>query len=399
MTVQTTTPTFDPDLLVELSERGTLTPDGASRLIRATGTDLANLMAAASKLRDRHKGRIVTYSRKVFIPLTNLCREACGYCTFARPPGDPKAKTLSPEEVLAIAQAGKALGCKEALFSLGERPEERHALARQHLLRFGYASTVEYLAAMCRLVYEETGLFPHANLGVLSRAELETLRPYNASMGLMLESTSERLLEVGQAHYGCPGKVPSLRIETMETAGALGIAFTTGILIGIGETLDERVESLFALRDLQARSGNIQEVIVQNFRVKPDIRMRGRGEPSSLDMVRTIAVARLILGGQQNIQAPPNLAPDAYQFYLLAGINDWGGISPVTRDHINPERAWPMVDELRQASAEAGFELRERTCLYPEYLSQPRFRRERLADDLGALVDAQGLVKLEATWH
>ena len=390
---------LDAQVLVQHAEDRTLTPADAARLIRAEGTDLVHLMSAASALRDRHKGRVVTYSRKVFIPLTNLCRDACGYCTFARPPGDPKAKTLSPDEVLAIARAGRDLGCKEALFSLGERPEERHALARSHLAQFGYSTTVEYLAAMCKLVFEETGLLPHANLGVLDREELELLRPYNASMGLMLESTSERLLEPGGAHYGCPGKVPILRIETMERAGDLGIAFTTGILIGIGETLDDRVESLFALRDLQERSGNIQEVIIQNFRVKSDIRMRNRGEPSVLDMVRTIAVARLILGGAQNLQAPPNLAPDAYPFYLLAGINDWGGISPVTRDHINPERAWPLVEELRQASAEAGFELRERTCLYPEYLSQPKYRRERLVAHLDALVDDRGLVKKEATWQ
>lgn len=392
-------PSLDPDLLIEQAEAGILTPADSYPLIHATGTDLARLMVAAATLRDRHKGRVVTYSRKVFIPLTNLCRDACGYCTFARPPGDPTARTLSPDEVLALARAGRDLGCKEALFSLGERPEERHALAREHLARFGYQTTVEYLAAMCRLVFEETGLLPHANLGVLTQAELETLRPFNASMGLMLESTSERLLEPGQAHYGCPGKAPALRLETMEMAGALGIAFTTGILIGIGETLEERVDSLFALRDLQARAGNVQEVIVQNFRVKPDIRMRGRGEPSVLDMIRTIAVARLILGGAQNLQAPPNLTPDAYQLYLLAGINDWGGISPVTKDHINPERAWPMVAELRQASAEAGFELRERTCLYPEYLRRPAFRRERLGERLDTLVDDDGLVKKEATWY
>jgi FO synthase len=390
---------LDPADLADRAEARALTSDDLARLIRATGTELVALMAAASILRDRYHGRTVTYSRKVFIPLTNLCRDACGYCTFARPPGDPKARTLTPDDVVTIARAGRDLGCKEALFSLGERPEERHALAREHLKRLGYPTTVDYLASMCKLVFEETGLLPHANLGVLTREELETLRPYNASMGLMLESTSERLLEVGQAHYGCPGKVPELRLETMETAGSLGIAFTTGILIGIGETLDERVDSLVAIRDLHDRSGNVQEVIVQNFRVKMDIRMRQHGEPSVLDMARTIAVARLILGGAQSIQAPPNLSPDAYQFYLLAGINDWGGISPVTADHINPERAWPMVDELRDLSAEAGFELRERTALYPSYLRRSEFRREALASTIDGLVDADGLVKREATWH
>jgi FO synthase len=399
MTQTIASPPLDARELVERAESRAITPELAARLIRATGTELVSLMAAASALRDRHKGTTVTYSRKVFIPLTNLCRDACGYCTFAKAPNDPTAKTLTPDEVLEIAEAGRKLGCKEALFSLGERPEERHALARQHLYRLGYASTVEYLAAMCRLVFEETGLLPHANLGILTREELLALRPYNASMGLMLESASERLLEVGQAHYGCPGKVPSLRIETIETAASLGIAFTTGMLIGIGETLDERVDTLFALRDLQDRAGNVQEVIIQNFRVKPDIRMRHHGEPTVLEMVRAIAVARLVLGGEQNIQAPPNLTPDAYQVFLLAGINDWGGISPVTKDHINPERAWPLVDELRAVTAEAGYELRERTCLYPEYLARPELRREALTSKLDELVDEDGLVKREATWH
>jgi 7,8-didemethyl-8-hydroxy-5-deazariboflavin synthase CofG subunit len=371
--------------------------DEAYRLIRAECSELVALMLAASELRDRHKGRLVTYSRKVFIPLTNLCRDKCGYCTFARPPGDPKAKTMTPDEMLAVARAGQEQGCKEALFSLGEKPEEVHALAREHLRQLGYPSTIDYLAAMCKLVFEETGLIPHANCGVLTRDELLQLREFNGSMGLMLENVSERLLLPGQAHYGCPGKLPALRLETMATAAELGIAFTTGLLIGVGETPEERVDSLFALRDLQERCGNLQEVIIQNFRVKPDIRMRAWGEPSALEMLRTIAVARLVLGGDQNIQAPPNLTPDAYQMYLLAGINDWGGISPVTLDHINPERAWPMVAELRATTAEAGFELRERLCLYPEYLQQPEFVRDALRARIEALVDERGIVREEET--
>ncbi len=369
----------------------------ACRLIRAEGSDLVALLWAASSLRDRHKGRLVTYSRKVFIPLTNLCRDRCGYCTFAKAPSDPAAHTMTPDEVLAVARAGQAQGCKEALFSLGEKPEERHALARQRLQQLGYSSTIAYLAAMCDLVYEETGLLPHVNCGVLTRDELLQLREANASMGLMLESTSERLLLPGQAHFGCPGKVPAARLETLAMAGELGIACTTGILIGIGETPEERVDALFALRDLQRQAGNVQEVIIQNFRIKSDIRMRSWGEPSALEMLRTIAVARLILGGEQNIQAPPNLTPDAYQMYLLAGINDWGGVSPVTKDHINPERAWPLIRELRAATAEAGFELRERLCLYPEYVAQPGFVRERLRGRIEALVDERGLVREDET--
>ena len=330
------------------------------RLIHARATEIPALLLAASTVRDRGKGRVVTYSRKVFIPLTNLCRDKCGYCTFAKAPNHPDAHTMTPDEVLAVARAGQAQGCQEALFSLGEKPEELHARARDDLRRLGYSSTTSYLAAMCALVYRETGLLPHANCGVLTRDELLELREVNASMGLMLENVSERLLERGQAHYGCPGKAPALRLATMETAGELGIAFTSGILIGIGETPEERVDSLFALRDLHARTGGIQEVIIQNFRVKSDIRMRHALEPTTLDMLRTIAVARLVLGGAQNLQAPPNLAPEVYQMYLFAGINDWGGISPVTKDHINPERAWPLVRELAATTEEAGFRLRER---------------------------------------
>jgi 7,8-didemethyl-8-hydroxy-5-deazariboflavin synthase CofG subunit len=390
-------PAESPERLARLAEAGSVTPEHAYRLIQAQGTALVTLLMAASLVRDRHTGHLVTYSRKVFIPLTNLCRDKCGYCTFAKAPGHADARTLTPDDVLAIARAGRDQGCKEALFSLGEKPEDLHALAREHLRHLGYPTMTAYLAAMCELVFEETGLLPHAHCGVLSREELLQLREVNASVGLMLESASPRLMEPGQAHFGCVGKEPSLRLETIATAGELGMACTSGILIGIGETTEERVDALFALRELQQRSANLQEVIVQNFRVKPDIRMRAWGEPSALDMLRTIAVARLVLGGDQNIQAPPNLTPDAYQMYLLAGINDWGGISPVTKDHINPERAWPLLQELRQVTADAGFDLRERLCLYPEYVRQSTFVRERLRPRIEALVDASGLVREEET--
>jgi FO synthase len=391
-----TMPRGDP--LDRITAGGCIDRQDAYRLIRAECSELVELMLTASRLRDRAKGRLVTYSRKVFIPLTNLCRDKCGYCTFAKPPSHPEAHTMSPDEVLAVARAGREQGCKEALFSLGEKPEDVHPLAREHLAQHGYSSTVEYLAAMCELVFRETGLLPHANCGVLTRDELLQLREVNASMGLMLENVSERLMLPGQAHYGCVGKSPALRLETIATAGELGIAFTTGILIGIGEAPEERVDSLFALRDLQERSGNVQEVIVQNFRVKPDIRMRSWGEPSVMEMLRTIAVARLVLGGEQNIQAPPNLTPEAYQMYLFAGLNDWGGVSPVTLDHINPERAWPLIEELRATTAEAGFELRERLCLYPEYVQRPEFVREGLRERIESLVDERGIVRDEETW-
>ncbi len=337
--------------------------------IHAQGRELLALMQRASRIRDEAWGRVVTYSRKVFIPLTNLCRDKCAYCTFARASHDPLAKTLAPEEVLAIARAGERAGCKEALFSLGERPELVHALARQHLARFGYERTIDYLAAMMRLVFEETELLPHPNPGALHASEWQALRPWAGSMGMMLESTSARLLEKGQAHFGCPDKTPERRLAALEAAGRLRIPFTTGILIGIGETREERVESLFAIAEMHQRYGHIQEVIIQNFRRKPDIRFRDHDEPSALEMARTLAVARLILPPEISLQAPPNLTPDAYPLYLLAGINDWGGISPVTRDHINPEAPWPAIVELAAASADAGFELRERLSVYPRYIS------------------------------
>ena len=369
------------------------------RLINADGAELASIMAAASQLRDRGHGRTITYSRKVFIPLTNLCRQKCGYCTFARGPKDPIAHTMSPDEVLAVARAGQRQGCKEALFSLGERPEEIYDFVREDLARFGHKTTSSYLREMCQLVLRETGLLPHANQGVMERKEIESLREVNASMGMMLETVSMRLHEKGMAHWNCPGKIPEERLRTMHFAGELKVAWTTGILIGIGETREERVDSLFAIKELHEEYGHIQEVIVQNFRVKEDIAMRHKDEPSVFEMLRTIATARLILGPQMNIQAPPNLTPEAHGTYLLAGINDWGGISPVTKDHINPERPWPNLLELRDTCADAGFELRERFGLYPEYVREDAgfggFIPDAIRPAFDRLADEQGLVKRE----
>src|SRR5579884_2695591 len=286
-----------------------LSRDDAVALLTAEGAELEALLAAAAALRDAGKGRVVTYSRKVFIPLTNLCRDSCGYCTFVRRPGEPGARTLEPEEVLAIARAGAAAGCKEALFSLGDKPERRYPTHRAWLAARGYRTTIEYLAAMCRLVLEETGLLPHANPGALSPADIALLRDCNVSMGMMLESTSTRLLARGQAHWASPDKVPAVRLATLRAAGEQRVAFTTGILIGIGETLAERVDALLAIRDVHAEYGHIQEIIVQNFRAKPDIALHDWPEPDEVDMARTIAVARLLLGPAMNIQAPPNLTP------------------------------------------------------------------------------------------
>jgi FO synthase len=368
----------------------------AYALIRAEGTDLESLFHAAADVREQRTGRVVTYSRKVFIPLTNLCRDRCGYCTFARTPDDPRAHTMAPEEVLKVAEAGRRAGCKEALFSLGERPELRYAEYRDWLDDRGYKSTIDYLAAMCRLVFDQTGLLPHANPGTMSREEVESLRPFSPSMGMMLESVSKRLLRVGQAHHACPDKVPSARLNTLEAAGELGVPFTTGILIGIGETLEERVDALCAIREIHERFGHIQEVIVQNFRAKPDTRFARWPEPIPSDLIRTAAVARVMFGTEVNIQIPPNLTPDHYGYLLRSGINDWGGISPVTLDHINPEKAWPEVKTLRQVTEQAGFELRERLSVYPEHLKENQASlAERYGQRLVALTDEQGLVRPE----
>ncbi len=366
-------------------------------LMAAEPEELPELCAAARRLRDRCKGRTVTYSRKVFIPLTTLCRDSCGYCTFAKAPGDPAARTLNPDEVLAIARAGEKAGCKEALFSLGERPELRHELAREQLRSLGYATMLEYLRAMCALVLRETTLVPHVNPGALTRPEISALRPVSPSMGMMLESVSERLVERGGAHHGCPDKLPTVRLNTLRAAGELCVPFTTGILIGIGETSAERVDSLLALRRLHADYGHIQEVIVQNFRAKAGTRMAGWREPDVDSMLRTLAVARLLLGGDTNLQAPPNLTPGEYGRYLSAGINDWGGVSPVTPDHINPEAAWPKIRELRMVSARMGCTLRERLSVYPRYLRDPgHWMHASFREALPERVDDAGLVK-EAT--
>ena len=385
------------DLLAKAVAQEEVSRQEAYRLMRAKASDLPALMLAASLVRNRHKGNLVTFSRKAFIPLTNLCRDTCGYCTFVRQPDDPQAHTMTPEEVLAVANAARAAGCKEALLSLGDRPEDKHPQYRRWLERRGYSTTLEYLRDMCELVHKETGLLPHANPGVMTRNDIAALREVNASMGLMVENVSARLLRPGEAHHRCPDKVPKRRLATLEYAGRMKVAFTTGILIGIGETLEERVDSLFAIKEIHQRYGHIQEVIIQNFRAKPDIPMRDHPEPTLLDMLRTIAVARLVLGGSMNIQAPPNLTPDTYQMYLFAGINDWGGISPLTKDYINPERPWPKISELRAVTEEAGFRLRERLSIYPQYVvSGDGFIPPSLAERVLALADVQGLVKEEA---
>ena len=354
---------------------------------------LQTLVEAAAALRNRFKGHTVSYSKKVFIPLTHLCRDYCGYCTFR---GDPQAGVqpyMLPDEVLAVAEAGRRAGCKEALFSLGDKPERIFPEAKEFLKKLGFQTTLEYLAAMSELVLEKTGILPHSNPGLMGADDLRRLRETNVSVGLMLESASPRLLRLGEAHWKAPDKVPSLRIRTIEHAGQLSMAFTTGILIGIGETLEERVDALLAIRSTNRKYGHIQEVIVQPFRAKPDIRMAQAPEPSTEDLERTIAVARLILGGEMNIQSPPNLLADDYPDLLKAGINDWGGISPVTKDFINPEAAWPQISSLGARSAGAGFVLRERLAIYPEFSSRPEFVSPRLQPHVRKLQAENGYAR------
>jgi 7,8-didemethyl-8-hydroxy-5-deazariboflavin synthase CofG subunit len=370
-------------------------PDAAEAvaLLATPAERLPALLEAASALRNRGHGRRITFSAKVFIPLTTLCRDYCGYCTFRKDPGEPGAFTMTADQVLALARAGARLGAKEALFSLGDKPEALFPEHRAFLRSVGHRTTLGYLRDISARVLEETGLLPHANPGLMTDRDLVSLREVNVSMGIMLESTSERLLAPGAAHDRAPDKVPQRRLKTIARAGALGIPFTTGILIGIGETHAERVASLLAIRDLHERHGHIQEVIIQNFRAKPTIPMRGWPEPGAVDLLRTVAVARLLLGSAMNIQAPPNLSAEGYERLPAAGLNDWGGISPLTPDHINPERPWPGLAELRRRTEAAGHELRERLAVYPEYTTREAFLDERLRARVGRLVDAEGFVR------
>ena len=345
--------------------------EAAELLERLERLTLERLLHDARALRDAGHGRRISYSRKVFIPLTRLCRDTCGYCTFVRGPKQVLRPYLLPEEVLEIARLGREAGCREALFTLGDRPEAVHVQAREALRSLGYASTVDYLAAICSLVLRETGLLPHVNPGVLTDAEIATLRRVSVSQGMMLESTAERLCGPGGPHHGCPDKVPAVRLEAIEAAGRARVPFTSGILVGIGETRLERIEALLALRDAHVRHGHLQETIVQNFRAKIDTRMAGRADPGIADLLWTAAAARLVLGPEANIQVPPNLSDARFPELLAAGINDWGGISPVTDDYVNPERAWPQISRLEEATRAAGLIPVERLAIYPGYARAP----------------------------
>jgi FO synthase len=353
---------------------------------------LPDLLSEARDVRAGGTGQLVTYSPKVFIPLTKLCRDVCHYCTFARPPKPGEQVYLTAEEVLAIARAGAYAGCHEALFTLGDKPELRYRAARDELSELGYDSTIDYLAAMCELVLKETGLLPHANPGVLTAAQLTQLRAVTVSQGIMLETISDRLSGKGMAHYGSPDKLPAPRLETLRLAGEAQVPFTSGILIGIGETRAERIDALQAIAALHAEHGHIQEVIVQNFRAKSDTKMAHHTEPSFEDLLWTTAVARIILGPEINLQVPPNLSGSDFPVLLDAGINDWGGVSPVTIDHVNPEAPWPELEVLRQATESRGYALAARVPLYPEYVAElARWCDPGVAEKVRDRVDASGL--------
>ena len=331
--------------------------------------DTAELLSAAAAIRDRFWGDNVTYSRKVFVPLTNMCRDTCGYCTFVKHPSNPQAQIMTPDEVLQVAKKGIQNGCKELLFSLGEKPELRYEAAKVGLAKLGYESMTRYLADMCALVLRETNLLPHVNAGTLSDDEIDMLKPVSASMGMMLETVSRRLTRKGMPHHSCPDKTPVQRLRTLERAGSKNVPFTTGLLIGIGETWEERIDALKAINASHLRYRHIQEVIIQNFQRKPDIAMAHHPEPYLEDMLRTIAVARIILDPEISLQAPPNLH-QRHISYLKAGINDWGGISPVTIDFINPQHEWPEILKLYDSCASVGFKLLERLTVYPRFISK-----------------------------
>ncbi len=368
--------------------------EDARALASSADVDLPYLCRAAAMLRDRGKGNVVTFSPKVFIPLTMLCRDFCGYCTFRKAPDEVEKLYMTPEEVLATAKAGDRMGCAEALLTLGERPEQRYAEAKIWLSDRGHRTTLDYVREVSSAILQETVLLPHGNPGTMSRREMTGLRAVNASMGIMLENSSNRLKEPGGPHELAPSKWPAVRMKTLRIAGELKIPFTTGVLIGIGETRMEVVDSLLAIRDLHEEYGHIQEVIVQNFRAKPETAMADHPDAQSSYLLWATAAARLILGPEVNVQVPPNLNAGDYPVYLLAGINDWGGVSPLTIDFVNPEAPWPGLTELLRQTSIMGMELKPRLTVYPEYITHKReYLSPELASRIDSMADTDGYLK------
>jgi 7,8-didemethyl-8-hydroxy-5-deazariboflavin synthase CofG subunit len=379
----------------EKAGTGAISHEDACQLLRCGDDSLPGLLASAQRARDRFKPGVITYSRKVFIPLTNLCRDYCGYCTFRRDPGQLGAHTMTADEVMEVVRAGEQMGCTEALFSLGDKPELLFPEMRETLHHLGYKSTLQYLEAVCELTLRESSLLPHPNPGLMSAEWLARLARVSPSMGLMLETTSTRLLARGAAHDNAPDKDPAKRLRVIEDAGRQKIPFTTGMLIGIGETMEERVDTLLAIRNLHDKYGHIQEVIIQNFRAKPATLMVNWPEPDRKDMLRTLAVARLLMPAM-NIQAPPNLSDPHYADLLDGGINDWGGVSPLTPDFINPEKPWPHLEDLQKKTEAKGFELRQRLPVYPEFMALSTRHSEQLAQRLDLARDSEGYARRAA---
>jgi 7,8-didemethyl-8-hydroxy-5-deazariboflavin synthase CofG subunit len=381
--------------LSDLQAGAPLSRETACRWLSCDDEFLPELLSAARAAKEQFKPGVITYSRKVFLPLTNLCRDYCGYCVFRRDPGDPGAHTMSPDEVLEVVRNGERLGCTEALFSLGDKPELLFPEMRATLRRLGYKSTLHYLEAMCELVLRESTLLPHPNPGVMSAEWIRRLATVSPSMGLMLETTNANLLRPGAAHDNAPDKSPAKRLRTIEDAGKLGVPFTTGTLIGIGESTEDRVDTLLAIRMVHERYGHIQEVIIQNFRAKPGIPMQNWPEPALGEMLRTVAVARLLMP-RVNIQAPPNLSAPYYDDLLDAGINDWGGVSPLTPDFINPEKPWPHLAQLRARTETKGFKLEARLPVYPEFIPRVLQHASLLANRVSAAADLEGYARRAA---
>ena len=394
MTASVTHPSLD-SVLDEARSGRPIADEAAWALVGADEEDLSAMCRTAAGMRDTGKGRTVSFSPKVFIPLTHMCRDFCGYCIFRKTPEQAGGTLyMTPEQVLDVVRAGQRLGCTEALFTLGERPELRYPEARDWLSHRGFKTTLEYLVYVNRLVVEETSLLPHANPGTMSKREMEALQPYNPSMGLMLESTSPALHGPGGPHEFAPSKRPRVRLRTIELAGELRLPFTTGILVGIGETRADRIESLLAIRELQSGYGHVQEVIVQNFRAKPNTAMQDTLDADTAEFLWSVAAARIILGPDSNVQVPPNLSADNYRIYLDAGINDWGGVSPLTIDFVNPEAPWPALAQLKEQTEAAGFQLRPRLPVYPEYfMTTGEYLSEGLRDRVRALADDDGYVR------
>lgn len=376
--------------VAELLNRANITRAEAHQLFGECYTDA--LVAAAGTMRDRTKSGTITYSRKVFINLVNLCRDTCTYCTYKKEPDDPMLSMMGPEQVMAIAEAGKKFHCTEALFVTGERPEQKYGETGTWLRSLGHSSTVEYIREMSELVLEKTGLLPHTNAGSLTKKEMSMLKDTNVSLGVMLETASQRLMGKGMPHEGAPSKNPKVRIKTLQGAGELKIPMTTGLLVGIGETPEELIDSLFAIKRLHEKYGHIQEVIMQNFAPKPETGMEKFPPAPPEYFLRAVAMARIVMPSM-NIQVPPNLNPETFGRYIDAGINDWGGISPVTIDHVNPEFPWPTIASIKSATEARGRRLRPRLPVYPEFLKGGFITSKRLLQRIDLIGDSSGLVR------